>query len=224
VPHPCSRCGAAVDDSSPFCPACEAPQVRFVPSESVRDTVQLHPETAPPPAAPIPQVEPRNLPYPPARPPDQTRLLRAVVYAGAIGSLLSLLPLAFLIGLPLAGVLAVRFYRGRFLGLPVPPRLGFRLGALSGLFAFLMLVLVRTISISVSGGGGEFREGLVQTIHRAQAMNPDPQAQRVFNFFLTQQGMALMIIIGLLFTLAVFVLLAGVGGLISASMANRRPR
>jgi hypothetical protein len=55
-------------------------------------------------------------------------------------------------------------------------------------------------------------------------MNPDPQAQRVFNFFLTQQGMALMIIIGLLFTLAVFVLLAGVGGLISASMANRRPR
>ncbi len=98
--------------------------------------------------------------------PSQGSFLRAAIYAGAIGTLLSTLPLGFVIGVPLAGVMAVRFYRGRSSAQLVAPTLGFRLGALSGLFGFMIL--------------------------------------------------------GLLFMCVVFVLLAGLGGLISASLQQRR--
>ena len=154
---------------------------------------------------------------------NQGSFLRAAIYAGAIASLLSTLPLGFVIGVPLAGVLAVRFYKGRGPSLPVAPALGFRLGALSGLVAFGMLVLVRTITTAVFGGGGELRQAMVERIHQAQAANPDPQAQQIFQYFLTQQGMAVMMILGLVFMCIIFVVLAGLGGLISASVQQRKP-
>ncbi len=154
--------------------------------------------------------------------PSQGSFLRAAIYAGAIGTLLSTLPLGFVIGVPLAGVMAVRFYRGRSSAQLVAPTLGFRLGALSGLFGFGMLVLVRTITTAVFGGGGELRQAMVDKIHQAQAANADPQAQQIFHYFLTPQGMTVMMILGLLFMCVVFVLLAGLGGLISASLQQRR--
>src|SRR5213078_51745 len=138
--HSCSRCGAAVDDSSPFCPACEAPQVSYVPRELEpgQEAPRLHPATVP--ASPTP---PGVSGYyaPSSRPvatPSHGSFLRAAIYAGAIATLLSTLPLGFIIGLPLAGVLAVRFYRSRGSAQHVAPALGFRLGALRGLFAFGM--------------------------------------------------------------------------------------
>jgi len=155
--------------------------------------------------------------------PRQGSFLRAAIYAGAIATLLSTLPLGFIIGLPLAGVLAVRFYRGRGSVAQVAPTLGFRLGALSGLFAFGMLLLVRTITTAVFGGGGELRQAMVERIHQAQAANPEPQAQQMFQYFLTSQGMAVMMLLGLFFMCIVFVVLAGLGGLISAAVQQRKP-
>ena len=219
VQHPCSRCGAAVDNSLPYCPGCEAPQVRFVPREPAEEIVQLRAATAL--LTPVLIPGPADIPDR-AGATDRARFLRAAIYAGAIGSLIGILPFAFLVGLPLAGVLAVRFYRSGPFFLDVPPRVGFRLGALSGLFAFAMLVVVRTVSVATFGGGGEFRQGLVDSVHRAQATNPDPQVQPVFQFFLTQQGMTVMIVFGLVFTAVIFVLLAGLGGLVSASISRRR--
>jgi hypothetical protein len=154
--------------------------------------------------------------------PSQGSFLRAAIYAGAIGSLLSTLPLGFVIGVPLAGVVAVRFYKGRAATL-VAPTLGFRLGALSGLFAFGMLVLVRTIATALFGGGGELRQAMIERIHQVQTTNPDPQAQQIFQYFLTPQGMTVIMLLGLLFMCIVFVLLAGLGGLISASVQQRKP-
>lgn len=167
-------------------------------------------------------ADPAAAPYPTSTPSDRARFVRAAIYAGAIGSLIGMLPFAFLVGLPLAGVLAVRFYRSGPFFRDVSPRTGFSLGALSGLLAFAMLVVIRTVSIAASGGGGEFRRGLVDAVHRAQGSNADPQAQLVFQFFLSQRGMTVMIVFGLAFTAAVFLLLAGLGGLVSASISRRR--
>jgi hypothetical protein len=221
VQHLCSRCGAAVDDTSPFCPACEAPQIRFVPHEPAQEPARLHPGTVPQP--PVVVAQPEGGLYRPAAASDQARFLRASIYAGAIGSLLCTLPIGFVIGVPLAGILAVRFYRKGGLAPNVPPKQGFRLGALSGLVAFGMLVLVRTVSIAAFGGGGEFRNRMVEMVRQYQAANPDPQAQQVFQFFLTQQGMVVMILSGLLFTCVLFIVLAGLAGLVSASVSGRRP-
>ena len=182
--------------------------------------VRLHPDAVPPSPVTVASVD-RPSPRP-ASIPDRARFLRGAIYAGSIGSLLSLLPLGFAIGLPLAGVLAVRFYRSGVFQLSVPPKLGFRLGALSGLVAFGMLVLVKTISMAAFGGGGELRQGMLDTIHRAQTTNPDPQSQRILEFFLTQQGMAVMILASLLILCVIFVVLAGLGGLVSAAMSQRR--
>jgi hypothetical protein len=171
----------------------------------------------------MPTGEPASLPLRSVYAGSQASFLRAAVYAGAVGSLLSTLPLGFVIGLPLAGVLAVRFYTRSLPGRDLPPAFRFRLSALSGLFAFATLVVVRTITIGIFGGGGELRQAMLDAIHHAQAVNSDPQAQQMLQYFLTPQGMMVMAVLGLLFMCVVFVLLAGMGGLVSTSVLPRKP-
>jgi hypothetical protein len=65
---------------------------------------------------------------------------------------------------------------------------------------------------------------MVERIRQAQAANSDPQAQQIFQYFLTQQGMAVMMVLGLLFMCVVFVVLSGLGGLIWASVQRKPPR
>lgn len=219
--HPCSRCGAAVDNSSPFCQACEAPQVVYVAREPAPGPVRLHPATIPP--LPVQVSEPSAQSFRPTVLRRDSDLLRAAIYAGAIGTLLSTLPLGFVIGLPLSGVLAVRFYMSSLPLNKLPGAFRFRLGALSGLVAFGMLVAVRTITIAIFGGGSELRQVMVDAVHRAQSVNPDPQSQQMLLYFLTPQGMAIMAVLGLLFMCVVFVLLAGLGGLVSTSVLPRKP-
>jgi hypothetical protein len=117
----------------------------------------------------------------------------------------------------------VLFHR-RFTGNPaVEPSQGLRLGALTGVFAFGAFVVLMAIETLAFHGGGELRQAMVDRIHQAQKLNPDPQAQHVFAYFLTPQGMALMMVMGLIFTGVVFVLLAGLGGTISAAFSRRKP-
>jgi len=197
--------------------------VQFVPREleAGQESPRLHPATVPP-APPVLIIEPSALPLRPTATPSHGSFLRAAIYAGAIGTLLSTIPLGFVIGVPFAGVVAVRYYKGRGTAPHLTPALGFRLGALSGLFAFGMLVLVRTITTAVFGGGGELRQGMVDRIHQAQATNSDPQVQQMFHYFLTPQGMTVLMLVGLFLMCVMFVLLAGLGGLISASVQRKR--
>jgi hypothetical protein len=220
VEHPCNRCGAAVDNNSPFCPACEAPQIRFEPREDVQDSVRLHPATAPPP--PIVVSTPDTEPYRAAAANERKRWLRAAIYAGAIGALLSTIHYGVLIGMPLVGILAVRFYRSGAFVRSISSQQGFRLGALSGFFSFAMLSFVSAIAVVGPGGQAEFRNRMLEVVRQYQAANPDPQAQQVFQYFQTSQGMTVMIIGGMLFMCVIFVVVAGLTGMISASVANRR--
>jgi len=219
VQHPCSRCGAAVEDSFPFCPACSAPQITFRSRETDSEVVHLHPETAPP--SPVATPFRGRVSYP-SRASDRARFLRAAIYAAAIGALLSTIRGGIFIGIPLAGILSVRFFRKGAFDLNVPPRLGFRLGALSGLLLFGMLVLVSTISIAAQGGDGEFRERTLEMLQHYQAGNPDPQAQEIFRYFQTPHGFVVMTLFGMLVTCIMIVVLSGLAGLTSAALAQRR--
>lgn len=218
--HPCNRCGAAVDNNSPFCPACEAPQIRFEPRESSQDAVRLHPATVPP--APIVVGAPAPAPYRAVTSAsERRRWLRAAIYAAAIGALLGPVPYGLLIGMPLVGILAVRFYRSGFVR-GISPQQAFRLGALSGFFSFAMLAFVSAVTVVGLGGQTEFRNRMLETVRQYQAANPDPQAQQVFQYFQTSQGMTVMIIGGMLFMCVLFVVVAGLAAMVSASLANRR--
>lgn len=156
--------------------------------------------------------------------PYRKEFVRSAVYAGIIGAILSALPFVFLFAVPLAGVLSVVFYRKRTAALDVTPSTGLRLGSLAGLCAFgcfLVLLGIETLGLHHTS---EFRQAMVDRIHQAQAMNPDPQAQQVFRYFLTPQGMEIMMILGLVFMCIIFVLLAGLGGTVAAFSRRSPPR
>jgi len=153
---------------------------------------------------------------------ERRRWVRAAIYAAAISALLSTIRYGVLIAMPLAGILAVRFYRSGAFVRSISPQQGFRLGALSGVFASAILALVSAMTVVGVGGQAEFRNRMLETVHQYQAANPDPQAQQVFQYFETSQGMVLMVIGGMLFMCVLFVVVAGLAGMISASVANRR--
>ena len=214
--HPCNRCGAAVDDNSPFCPACEAPQIRFVPREDTQDAVRLHPATVPP--APVVVSASGAQSYrTAAAASERKRWLRAAIYAGAIGFILSFLPTGPILAMPVAGWLAVSFYT-RMARFSLRPREGFRIGALAGLAAFLMILVIGMIAMTAPGAKGQLRQALLESANRVHAMNPDLPPEQLVNYMLTPPGMTF----GLLFTCVILAVLAGLGGLLSTVVSSRR--
>ena len=209
----------AVDDNSPFCPACEAPQITFASRQSDPEVVRLHPETVPP--APLATPSPERVPYRPTRASDRARFLRAAIYAGTISALLLPIPWGFLVAIPLAGILSVRFFRKGAFDQPVPLRLGFRLGALSGLIVAGMLVLIFALSISAQGGNNELRQRTLEMFRHYQATNPDPQAQQIYQAFQTPQGFVLVTLFSMLLISILIVVLSGLAGLVSAALSQR---
>ena len=129
---------------------------------------------------------------------------------------------AFVLALPLGGVVSVLLYRRLSSGIEPSPRTGFRLGALSGLFVFGLLMVLIAAGTLARHNEGELHEQVVKIVQQAQARNPDPQARQALEYFLTPQGMTFMMIVGFIFLCVLFVLLSGVGGAVSASLLRRK--
>jgi hypothetical protein len=100
--------------------------------------------------------------------------------------------------------------------------MGFRLGGLSGLFAFGTFVAVMAIETLAFGGENDLREALVRAVRQAQARSADPQARQLMEYFLTPQGLVWMVVLGLIFLAITFVLLSAIGGAISATLLGRK--
>jgi hypothetical protein len=150
--------------------------------------------------------------------------LRSALYAGIVAAVLSLIQpgASFVLALPLAGFLSVLLYRRRSLGNDPSHGTGFRLGALAGLFGFGLLVILAGAGTLAFHAQDEVHSTMIQVIQQAQARSPDPRARQVFDYFMTPQGMAFMMIIGFVFMCIIFVLLSGIGGAISASLLRRK--
>lgn len=214
--HACPRCNSSVDDNSPFCPTCEAAQVRAAPKEYSRSPVIVAVEAAPP------FLNVGQLPKSKAQA-DAHAELRSALYAGMVGALLSMIhPLASLMALPLAGVLSVVLYRRRSLANDPTRRVGFRVGALAGLFCFGLLTVLTAAETLASHTEADLHAAVVQVLQHAEARNADPQARPAFEYFMTPQGMAVFMILSFVFGCVLFVLLSGIGGTISASLLRRK--
>jgi len=149
-------------------------------------------------------------------------MVRAAVYAGMIAAALSSIPLGFVLALPFAGFLSVLFYR-RWASPPeLPPRSGFGLGALAGVFAFVGFLVLAAVGTLTSHGENTVREALLESIRQQQARATDPQVRQMLDYLATPSGMVFMILLSFLFMAAVFVLLSGAGALLSASLLDRK--
>lgn len=150
--------------------------------------------------------------------------LRAAFYAAIVGAVLSLVQpgASFVIALPVAGFLSVVLYRRFSFKTEPSPRTGFRLGAMSGLFVFGLLMILIAAGTIAFHSEADTHTQVIQVIQQAQARNPDPQAKPVFEYFMTPQGMAVMMVVGFIFMSILFVVLSGIGGAISASLLRRK--
>jgi hypothetical protein len=206
-----------VDDDSPFCPTCEAAQVIVAPREYARSPVTVTVEGTP-------AFLNSGIFSKTTGSRDAKAELRAAFYSAIVGSVLSLVQpgASFVIALPVAGFLCVLLYRRFSLKSNPSRRTGFRLGAISGLFVFGLMMIVIAAGTLAFHNEADSHAQVIQVIQQAQARNPDPQARPVFEYFMTPQGMALMMVVGFVFMGVLFVLLSGVGGAISASVLRRK--
>ena len=218
--HFCPRCAYAVDDNLPFCPNCEAPQVRFSPRDAPPLPVVV-PSVGKSLTPVHPQAEPIFDEAPPAITRNWRRVLRPALSAGAIAALVSVIPLISLVALPVGGILSVVFFRQSSARMP-SPKFGFGLGALSGLCCLVILVAIKTVSVFLSHSKNEIWSDVVQQVHLAQARNSDPQLQPVWEFLLSPQGLIVVLAASLIIMGSVLVLLSGVGGAVSAAILRRK--
>ena len=154
---------------------------------------------------------------------------QGALLAGAGAGILSVVPIVklgcclWLLG---AGALVVALYQRRAPGTPVTPGMGMRLGALTGLCAFLIYAVVATRSFLVLLSSGEFRRLMQQQAEKQMASNPDPKVQdimrQILDWISTPQGMATFIVVTLLVMAIMFVVFCSAGGALGASMFGRR--
>jgi hypothetical protein len=220
VEHPCPKCGTAVEDGTPFCRHCRAPQIRVV----IEPTVEL-------PAPPVQNLDTSALartspvftpavPHLPSPELDWSHGLPCAAMGGFLALFLSFIPL-FLFGPAFlaAGAFAAFLYRRRTL-IHLNRRAGARLGAASGGFAFLFLSVV--IVATVFYAPDKIREAMATQLKTGHY---DPEAARsLMNFVNTNVGLAACLIFSLLIILLICVVGASIGGAWYSAWLQKRDR
>jgi MFS family permease len=148
--------------------------------------------------------------------------LRSALKGGAIAAVFCLFPAGFAVAMPLAGFLAVLFYRRSSWRAESSRSSGFKLGALAGLFAFTIFGLFVFVQASIPAGREEFRKEIVDRLHTLQANYSDPQQRQLVEYFTTSQGLPVFVALMSVFLCVLFVFFAGVGGAFSAALLRRR--
>lgn len=189
-----------------FCPQCNAPQIRvsIVPTE-------LHPSGETPRA-----VLPGKVAWPYG--------LRAAVIGGGIGSILCivlapLLKAGFIAGMAIGGAACVAIYRRRQPFARITSTMGARLGAVAGIFGFLVFAAVQSLLL-FAAPGAEVRQAIRDQIQQAAAQNPDPKVQEMMHMLLTPEGMAAVVILAMVLFLIMFVIFGVIGGGLAAALGR----
>ncbi len=237
VEHPCYRCQASIEEGITFCPHCGAPQIRVIPPEE-----NVAGELPPQPSAPA-GVTPQTYSVPPTPAwtqggapyvPQGTNIQWEVAWKG---SLLAGVGAAILTAIPFvsigcclwmlgAGVLSVSMYRKRVPGILITPGMGMKLGALAGMFGFMVNAVLTVLSFALFRSSIDFRRAMQEQMEKQMANNPDPKAQAIVQHFMdwmsSPQGAATFVVLILLVLGVVFVVITAAGGALGASMSGRR--
>jgi hypothetical protein len=220
--HACHQCGQEIEEGTPFCRHCGAPQIR-IPGIEDPASPPMPPGTpgeVQPPAEPVvigqaPALAPAGIDWPNALP--------AAGWAGALLALAWLIPyLGYLLWILAAGVAAVALYKRRVPNAVITPAIGARIGALSGVFGFAGFATLMAITLLLLRGSSEFREMLQKAMQQAGASNPDPKAQEVLAWMMSPAGLALMVTIVMVMFLIVFIAISSAGGALGAWLYRKK--
>ncbi len=234
VEHPCYRCQADIPENAAFCPHCGAPQIRVIPPEGEAQVPAAGDLSGQ--AVPQPQSTPPNywaqagVSYAPQRGAIQWELAwKGALLSGVGAAVLTAIPfvsigcLLWMLG---AGAASVALYRRQVPGAQITPGMGMKLGALAGVFGFVVNGVVSTISLVLLHNGGNFRREMEEQMQKQMANAGDPKVQQMMqnmvDWMSTPQGAATMIVLVLLIFGAVFVMLTAAGGALGASMLGQR--
>lgn len=219
--HPCYKCGHIVEDGRPFCVQCGAPQIRVILPEpvapvvgSVQGSSVFSSESA---GAINPDVLSPVIVWPVA------------IRACAIAALIAALFMAFGLMVPVlavlgAGLLAVSLYHRKNPAWLVNARSGAKLGAACGILFFGFATVIETITVAVFHSGGEVRKKMLEALQQAATRSNDPQVQAAFEKLKTPEGVALMLVFGMIFLFLLSIAAGSLSGALTGAFFGRRKR
>jgi ribosomal protein L40E len=212
----CHRCGGALNSADTFCPHCGAPQLRYEASEEPAPYAN---------AAPAQRLSARN----PNAIDWRDAVLVAALVAVPAGVLSALLGLEALWGIA-GGMAIVSLYRRRTGALPTG-QMGWRIGALLGLFATVVTTLTDGITLLVQRFA--LHQGAVldsryhdvgqQLVDQLTRSNPDAAAilPGFLHFWLTPDGAAAMVLINAAGVAIFMLIFASIGGALGARLTHK---
>jgi hypothetical protein len=213
VEHPCYKCGAGVEDGTPFCTRCNAPQIRVIGSEAPGLPDIATPEVA---------IEKHTS--------HATPLLSALEWPQALSSagiallvatIIIVMSKSTVLGMLAAGFLAVVFYRRRCPAAAVTVGMGTKLGAITGGLGFGMVAAALALWTAFRSGK-EIHDAFLNYFQQNAAQGSDPRVQQVLELFNTPEGFTFIIIVSLVMTLIAFLILSSLGGAIGAFLLHRK--
>ena len=149
----------------------------------------------------------------------------AAGFAAGIGSLVPFVPFITLC-MVAAGGIAVTLYKRRLPYVSVPARRGFRIGALAGLFGFLLNAATSVFGMLSAENRTALYEAMQERLKEALAVNSDPAAKQMVknlgDMVSTPGGLAAVFVFSLCLFGLLFVLLSGVGGAIGAALFGKK--
>jgi hypothetical protein len=87
-----------------------------------------------------------------------------------------------------------------------------------------MSTIIETLVVLVLHKGPEIRSELMDKVQQAAARYPGPQVEPFLEFVKSPGGFAFMMVASLVFGLVAFLILGGLGGVVSAALGRRRDR
>src|SRR5579862_6764880 len=209
-------CGTELPPNARFCYVCGKPQREEVlPVEETREQSPVGPQIVLPPtpaAVPPPRLNFHN-----------STAVRIGLLMASLASLLSALPVlaAGLIGLVIwwmtTGFLAVYIYRrrtGQFLTVDS----GLRMGWITGLLGSTITSVVFTASVVPLIRGGKIA-ALYEEQFRKMSVN-DPNVQQAIKLLESPSGLAMFVVIALLFFFLIITFLCTAGGALGAKLVG----
>ena len=154
---------------------------------------------------------------------DRRTTWRAVVNAGTVAGVLSLVPGLAIFALPLAGLICVLLHRRATMAKELTPGAGFRHGAKAGIVGFVILALVRILSTFAMHAQDTVRTSAIEAVQRTGSFYNDQEIKEAVEVLKTPGGLAFSLIVGALIVSAIFAILCGIGGAVSAALFRRKP-
>ena len=213
-----------IEDGTPFCPHCGAPQIRVQVPEEVQpaDTPAFVPGTPAemqPPAQPVPLTA---MPFPPQTSGFNWReAFPSIAIAGVLTGLASFLPLGVLWTVA-GGFFAVFLYRRKHFGWPLTSGTGAKVGAVTGLIGYIIFSIVAAVDFTRPNSA--MRQMLTQALQQAASRNNDPAVQDMYHKMNSPEGMAFLVVAMMIVLFVFFLGLGAAGGAMGASLTRRDRR